>query len=484
MNAATSTQVLGSGLWDGLCFARALAVVAVVGTMAAAAAGGGQTGSTLFLVDFEGFAEGTFVGEQYAELGVTFSIPALPGQLPIVAVEGGSVAAFIGSGNDSPMSSGVCGLTDPLINGDFGVGNNIAMHFDPPVTSVRFFVVDIDTPESFTARAYDGMLEVASETHATGQPGTGNGVSTEFFLSGSNITLVVLEVPAVAGFAIDFLTFTRRCEGVGCGSYIEIAQESSPGVGDFDANVIGYLSAYAAVASAAGFYAYDVPEGDSWNGQSLTPVADRSHLLLAQTSDGMSLVIVHDRAIPDDPNGGRAEMMFELTGDADGAVRTVEDDPTSIKSGTGYTGDAGDSVFTAANHWATCCTDGLVLSDLEGDWTMLVQFTEVNGNASTPPILGLLEWVAYSADGTQYPLALTTDRRVRLRFVGQSLCPPDIAPTGGDGTVNVSDLLAVINGWGPCAAPCPPSCAADTNNDCDVNVSDLLAVINFWGPCP
>jgi hypothetical protein len=29
-------------------------------------------------------------------------------------------------------------------------------------------------------------------------------------------------------------------------------------------------------------------------------------------------------------------------------------------------------------------------------------------------------------------------------------CPPDIAPPGGDGIVNVNDLLAVINGWGVC----------------------------------
>lgn len=59
-------------------------------------------------------------------------------------------------------------------------------------------------------------------------------------------------------------------------------------------------------------------------------------------------------------------------------------------------------------------------------------------------------------------------------------CPADI---NGDNTVNVSDLLAVINGWGACPAPCPPYCPADVNDDCAVNVTDLLAVINAWGPC-
>ncbi len=55
-------------------------------------------------------------------------------------------------------------------------------------------------------------------------------------------------------------------------------------------------------------------------------------------------------------------------------------------------------------------------------------------------------------------------------------CPTD---TNHDGQTNVTDLLAVINAWGPCAG-----CPADINHDNQVNVSDLLAVINGWGPCP
>lgn len=67
-------------------------------------------------------------------------------------------------------------------------------------------------------------------------------------------------------------------------------------------------------------------------------------------------------------------------------------------------------------------------------------------------------------------------------------CFADIAPSGvpsGDGVVNVDDLLAVINAWGPCADPknCPPDIAPPGGNG-TVNVDDLLAVINAWGPCP
>lgn len=62
-------------------------------------------------------------------------------------------------------------------------------------------------------------------------------------------------------------------------------------------------------------------------------------------------------------------------------------------------------------------------------------------------------------------------------------CPADIAPQpGGDGIVNVSDLLMVINAWGTC--PDPQNCPADIQDDGIVNVSDLLMVINSWGACP
>jgi len=63
-------------------------------------------------------------------------------------------------------------------------------------------------------------------------------------------------------------------------------------------------------------------------------------------------------------------------------------------------------------------------------------------------------------------------------------CPADIAPAGGNQVVNVDDLLAVINAWGPCADPnlCPADIAPQGGNDV-VNVDDLLAVINAWGPC-
>jgi hypothetical protein len=45
----------------------------------------------------------------------------------------------------------------------------------------------------------------------------------------------------------------------------------------------------------------------------------------------------------------------------------------------------------------------------------------------------------------------------------------------GNGVVDVSDLLAVINAWGPCS-----SCGEDLDHNGMVDVSDLLIVIANW----
>ena len=50
----------------------------------------------------------------------------------------------------------------------------------------------------------------------------------------------------------------------------------------------------------------------------------------------------------------------------------------------------------------------------------------------------------------------------------------------GDGTVGILDFLAVLGAWGPCTAPCPPTCAADCDNDCEVGITDFLIVLGNW----
>jgi hypothetical protein len=434
------------------------------------------TGSKLFLIDFESYEEGSPIGSQYSFLGAVFSIPGEPNLLPIIAVEGSPTVGFVGSGDDNPMASGIAGLTDPLINDDFTVGVDIAIDFDPFITSIRMFILDIESTEWVTLRAFDGPNEVGSVTRSGGQSGTGNGVASEFFFSAEAITRVVIEVPDTIGFAVDFITFTRPCEDEQCGPIIEIAQESVPGTGDFNDHILGQLLPYPSASSTTQFYAYDVPEGASWNGLSLTPIIDRSHLLMADTSDGMSLIIVHDRAQPDDPDGGRAEMKFELFNDPDGAFRSVEDDPASTEQGE-YVGNPGDSLFTSNHFWSPCCTDGLALSDLEGPWVLFVQFTDTDNDPATATIAGLSEWFAYSSDGTLLPLVLEAERRIRIRAIGMAI-PGDL---NFDGFVNLVDVALLAMHWQETNCVNPTWCGlTDINQSGTVDEEDIEYLANRW----
>jgi hypothetical protein len=61
-------------------------------------------------------------------------------------------------------------------------------------------------------------------------------------------------------------------------------------------------------------------------------------------------------------------------------------------------------------------------------------------------------------------------------------CQSDIAPPGGNGAVDIDDLVDVIIHWGSCRG-----CAADVfpaGGNGEVNIDDLVAVITAWGPCP
>jgi hypothetical protein len=56
-------------------------------------------------------------------------------------------------------------------------------------------------------------------------------------------------------------------------------------------------------------------------------------------------------------------------------------------------------------------------------------------------------------------------------------CPADLT---GAGSVNSSDLLILLNAWGPCGKSCP----ADLDGDGTVDSADLLILLSAWGPCP
>jgi hypothetical protein len=56
-------------------------------------------------------------------------------------------------------------------------------------------------------------------------------------------------------------------------------------------------------------------------------------------------------------------------------------------------------------------------------------------------------------------------------------CPADCAPAGGDGIIDIADLLDLLAQWGG-PGPC------DTNGDDTINIADLLDLLAAWGACP
>lgn len=66
----------------------------------------------------------------------------------------------------------------------------------------------------------------------------------------------------------------------------------------------------------------------------------------------------------------------------------------------------------------------------------------------------------------------TAQHNFTLRIVK----PGDV---NGDESVNIDDLLGVINAWGGCANP--QNCPQDITCDNAIDIDDLLAVINNWG---
>jgi hypothetical protein len=49
----------------------------------------------------------------------------------------------------------------------------------------------------------------------------------------------------------------------------------------------------------------------------------------------------------------------------------------------------------------------------------------------------------------------------------------------GDGSVGITDLLALLSAWGPCPGD-PAPCPADIDGDGSVGITDLLALLANW----
>ncbi len=58
--------------------------------------------------------------------------------------------------------------------------------------------------------------------------------------------------------------------------------------------------------------------------------------------------------------------------------------------------------------------------------------------------------------------------------------PNNVGDVDGDGSVGITDLLALLAAWGPCPVP-PAGCPADIDGDGIVGITDLLSLLGHWG---
>ena len=149
-------------------------------------------------------------------------------------------------------------------------------------------------------------------------------------------------------FVLATVCFTVQVEA----ARIRVSQESSPGAGDFDAHILGFIESFDECGkTSAQSYAYNV---DSYGGKTITTQTNTSHLFFVNTSSGLALFIVHDKPVVSN-GGGQAEMRFELSGDPNGAALLGRDD--SAANGDVYTGASGANMSTSRHSWVTPNTD-------------------------------------------------------------------------------------------------------------------------------
>lgn len=190
------------------------------------------------------------------------------------------------------------------------------------------------------------------------------------------------------------------------GAQIEVAQESAPGAGDFDANVLGTIDAIATTQSIGQYYGFN---GSDFTGPEPTPDETRAFLFLVDSAaSGLNVVLLYGE--PNASFSGSAEIDSRLVvaHDPDGMDFKVYDGPPNVGTHIDKYESAGSRYLSTNHGYGPCCTDGTAIGALDGDWVLYYELIFKNVDAP-----GLMD--AYSAGGATVPLAFEVGRRVRLR---------------------------------------------------------------------
>lgn len=407
-------------------------------------------------IDFESVpnvgvpSEGLAIGTQYqSTLGVSFSIVGDSNQFPVIASGGNPQVAFdrdFGP-SDSPMFDGDRGLT---AGGSVGSIQSIQISFSPPVKGYRLFVVDIDGAERFTVTSFNGPMALGQPlVISSGAPGTGDGIATVAAGAFTTITHAIITPASTANppggvdYAIDGLTYSRAAQNPLEGPFIRMAQESAPGAGDFEQQVLAVIRPWQSQAGvqASRFYTdisnvMNLAVGTFW-GLIVRPEVNVSHVLFGETDEGLGIYLQHDASFNENFEGGHTEMRIVLDVDTD-ARRLVEDDASGTNGPDIYAPGLGifASEFSSVHSWGAFGTDGEAICGLDDNWTAVVSFENTDGNPATPAHSGFVAWRVFSSGGfTALPLGLTEGRRVQFKRIDACIAvnsPPDQSVCAGD----------------------------------------------------
>ena len=179
---------------------------------------------------------------------------------------------------------------------------------------------------------------------------------------------------------------------------IRVSQETSPGAGNFDNNILGFIRALNSNGIASDFYMYG-KAGPNYGNSQPALKNNTCHVFFVNGADGLTLFVVNNK--PNDvanSTDGSAETRFDLSGGTADVLISDDFGETNVSEG--------GTVFLSQQSWSGDNTDGEVIGALPVGFTLLGQFT------SAPR--GVNGWEVISADGLRIPLSIVPGQRVRL----------------------------------------------------------------------
>lgn len=179
-----------------------------------------------------------------------------------------------------------------------------------------------------------------------------------------------------------------------------------------------------------------------------------------------------------DVDGGQTTLTSP-TFDFDGAEHAIVSYWRWYSNNTGGSPNADVFVVDISNdngvNWTNVETIGPAGPGTSGGW--IFHGLDV-ADFVTPTALMRIRFIASDLGSGSLVEAAVDDVQANVVSCGP-LCPEDIAPPGGDGVVNVLDLIELLLCFGQ---PTDPPCdAADVNEDGAVNVLDLIQLLLVFG---